>query len=251
MAYARDVFQLTQLRKTYGRVIALDGVDLSIPTGQTTALIGPSGAGKSSVLRMLIGLDWPDSGEVRFDGEPLQRSRLLEQRRRIGYVIQEGGLFPHLSAAANIGLLARTLGWSAQRIAERIEVLAAMCRLPVAALQRYPAELSGGQRQRVGLIRALMLDPEVLLLDEPLGALDPIIRHELQEQMHELFVDLRKTVVLVTHDVAEAAYLADTLVLLRAGRIVQQGSARQLHNEPVEPFVTTFMTAQRSLEQSL
>lgn len=245
------VFELTQLRKSHGRVVALDDVDLRIAAARTTALIGPSGAGKSSVLRMLIGLDWPDSGEVRFDGVPLQRSRLLEQRRRIGYVIQEGGLFPHLSAAANIGLLARTTGWSAQRITERIEALAAMCRLPVDALQRYPAELSGGQRQRVGLIRALMLDPDVLLLDEPLGALDPIIRHELQEQMRELFVDLGKTVVLVTHDVAEAAYLADTLVLLRAGKIVQQGSARELHDQPAEPFVTEFMTAQRSLEQSL
>ena len=251
MAYARLVFELIKVCKSYGPVIALDGIDLRIATGQTTALIGPSGAGKSSVLRMLIGLEWPDSGEVRFDGEPLQRSRLLEQRRRIGYVIQEGGLFPHLSAASNIALLARTMGWPAQRIAQRIEVLATMCRLPVAALQRYPAELSGGQRQRVGLIRALMLDPEVLLLDEPLGALDPVIRHELQEQMRALFADLCKTVVLVTHDVAEAAYLADTLVLLRGGAIVQKGTARELHAEPVEPFVTTFMTAQRTLEQSL
>ncbi len=251
VAYARGVFELIHVCKSFGSVIALDDFDLCIETGRTTALIGPSGAGKSSVLRMLVGLDWPDSGEVRFDGESLQRSRLLKQRRRIGYVIQEGGLFPHLSAAANIGLLPRTLGWSVQRIAERVEVLAAMCRLPVDALQRYPAELSGGQRQRVGLIRALMLDPQVLLLDEPLGALDPIIRNELQAQMRELFVDLRKTVVLVTHDVAEAAYLADTLVLLRGGKIVQQGSARQLHAEPAERFVTTFMTAQRSLEQSL
>ncbi|MEO6170690.1 MAG: ATP-binding cassette domain-containing protein [Lysobacter sp.] len=245
------MFQLSHVRKSHDRVVALDGIDLRIARGRSTALIGPSGAGKSSVLRMLLGLDWPDSGEVRFDGQPLQRASLLEQRRRIGYVIQEGGLFPHLSASANVSLLARTMRWSPARIAGRIEVLAAMCQLPVAALQRFPAELSGGQRQRVGLIRALMLDPQVLLLDEPLGALDPIIRHELQAQMRELFASLRKTVVLVTHDVAEAAYLADTLVLLRAGRIVQQGSARELLEAPVEPFVTGFLTAQRSLEQSL
>ncbi len=251
VAYPQGVFELRQVYRSYGRVVALDAVELCIASGRTTALIGPSGAGKSSVLRMLVGLDWPDSGEVRFDGEPLQRERLLQQRRRIGYMIQEGGLFPHLSAAANIALLARTVGWSAERIAQRIEVLAAMTRLPVDALRRYPAELSGGQRQRVGLIRALMLDPQVLLLDEPLGALDPIIRHELQEQMRELFVELRKTVVLVTHDVAEAAYLADTLVLMRAGSIAQQGTARELHDAPDEPFVTRFMTAQRSLEQSL
>ena len=242
MAYPWGVFQLSQVRKSHDRVVALDGIDLRIARGRSTALIGPSGAGKSSVLRMLVGLDWPDRGEVRFDGQPLQRASLLEQRRRIGYVIQEGGLFPHLSASANVSLLARTMRWSPARIAERIEVLAAMCQLPVAALQRFPAELSGGQRQRVGLIRAL-------LLDEPLGALDPIIRHELQAQMRELFASLRKTVVLVTHDVAEAAYLADTLVLLRAGRIVQQGSARELLEAPVEPFVTAFLTAQRRLEQ--
>ncbi|MGY0617975.1 ATP-binding cassette domain-containing protein [Lysobacter sp. A378] len=245
------MFELRCVTKTHGRVLALDRVDLRISAGRTTALIGPSGAGKSSVLRMLIGLDWPDDGEVRFDGEPLQPGQLLEQRRRIGYVIQEGGLFPHLSAAANAALLARTLGWSTARIDARITVLADLCRLPAAALRRYPAELSGGQRQRVGLIRALMLDPKVLLLDEPLAALDPIVRHELQAQMRELFAELRKTVVLVTHDVAEAAYLADTLVLLRGGRIVQQGRARELRDAPVEPFVTEFMSAQRSLEECL
>lgn len=245
------MFELNDIAKRYGSTIALDGIDLRIAAGATTALIGPSGAGKSTVLRMLVGLDWPDAGEVRFDGEPLRRERLLEQRRRIGYVIQEGGLFPHLTAAGNVALVARTLGWPADRIAARGEELAALCRLPGGALQRYPSELSGGQRQRVGLIRALMLDPPVLLLDEPLGALDPIIRHELQAQMRELIATLRKTVVLVTHDVSEAAYLADTLVLLRRGRIVQQGSARELLEAPAEPFVTEFMTAQRSLDESL
>lgn len=247
MRYSGIVFDLHTVSKHYGATVALDNVDLHIAKDAVTALVGPSGAGKSSVLRMLIGLEWPDSGEVRFDGEPLQRERLLEQRRRIGYVIQEGGLFPHLTAAQNVDLLARTLAWSQARIAARSEELSELCRLPPDALQRYPAELSGGQRQRVGLIRALMLDPPVLLLDEPLGALDPIIRFELQAQMHELFATLHKTVVLVTHDVAEAAYLADTLVLLRDGRIVQQGSARDLLDAPAEPFVREFMTAQRSL----
>lgn len=242
------MFELADVSKRYGATIALDGITLRIARGDVTALIGPSGAGKSSVLRMLIGLEWPDCGEVRFDGEPLQRKRLLEQRRRIGYVIQEGGLFPHLTAAQNVGLLARTLGWSQTKITARSDELVALCRLPGDALQRYPAELSGGQRQRVGLIRALMLDPPVLLLDEPLGALDPIIRFELQAQMRELFATLHKTVVLVTHDVAEAAYLADTLVLLRDGRIVQQGTAHALLDAPAEPFVREFMTAQRSLE---
>lgn len=245
------MFELQDIAKRYGSVVALDGVDLHIGAAATTALIGPSGAGKSTVLRMLIGLDWPDRGVVRFDGEPLRRERLLEQRRRIGYVIQEGGLFPHLTAADNVALVARVLGWPASRIDERSRELARLCALPDGLLQRYPAELSGGQRQRVGLVRALMLDPSVLLLDEPLGALDPVIRHELQAQMRELFATLGKTVVLVTHDVAEAAWLADTLVLLRAGRIVQQGSARELVESPADPFVAQFMTAQRSLDDAL
>ena len=245
------MFELQDIAKRYGPVVALDGVDLHIDAAATTALIGPSGAGKSTVLRMLIGLDWPDRGVVRFDGEPLRRERLLEQRRRIGYVIQEGGLFPHLTAADNVALVARVLRWPTEKIAERSRELARLCALPDGLLQRYPAELSGGQRQRVGLVRALMLDPSVLLLDEPLGALDPVIRHELQAQMRELFATLGKTVVLVTHDVAEAAWLADTLVLLRAGRIVQQGSARELVESPADPFVAQFMTAQRSLDEAL
>ncbi len=241
------MFELRQVSKRYGPTIALDALNLSIAAGSTTALIGPSGAGKSSVLRMLVGLEWPDSGQVRFDGEPLRRATLLEQRRRIGYVIQEGGLFPHLTGAGNAALLARTLGWDASRIEARLRELAELCRLPFTALSRYPAELSGGQRQRVGLVRALMLDPRVLLLDEPLGALDPVVRHELQAQMRDLFDALGKTVVLVTHDVAEAAWFGDTLVLLRNGRVLQQGSARDLLDAPADPFVREFMTAQRSI----
>jgi osmoprotectant transport system ATP-binding protein len=250
LRYPRRMFELRQVSKRYGRTIALDALDLSIAAGNTTAVIGPSGAGKSSVLRMLVGLEWPDSGEVRFDGEPLRRETLLEQRRRIGYVIQEGGLFPHLTGAGNAALLARTLGWDQPRIEARLRELAELCRLPFEALSRYPAELSGGQRQRVGLIRALVLDPKVLLLDEPLGALDPIVRHELQTQMRELFDALDKTVVLVTHDVAEAAWFGDTLVLLRGGRVLQQGSAGELLDAPIDPFVREFMTAQRSVGES-
>lgn len=245
-----STFSLQQVTHRHGRTIALDQVNLDIARGRTTALIGPSGAGKSSVLRLLLGLEWPERGQVRFEGVPLQRATLLQQRRRIGYVIQEGGLFPHLSAGENAALLARSLGWPRARIGTRLAELAQLCQLPMELLARFPAELSGGQRQRVGLIRALMLDPPVLLLDEPLGALDPIVRHDLQTQMRELFGQLHKTVVLVTHDVAEAAYLADTLVLMRAGRVLQQGSARDLLEHPVDDFVTRFLTAQRTLEQA-
>lgn len=243
-------FALQQVTHRHGQAIALDQVNLDIARGRTTALIGPSGAGKSSVLRLLLGLEWPERGQVRFEGVPLQRATLLQQRRRIGYVIQEGGLFPHLSAGENAALLARSLGWPRARIGARLTELAQLCQLPMELLARFPAELSGGQRQRVGLIRALMLDPPVLLLDEPLGALDPIVRHDLQTQMRELFGQLHKTVVLVTHDVAEAAYLADTLVLMRAGRVLQQGSARDLLEHPLDDFVTRFLTAQRTLEQA-
>ncbi|MCS3809834.1 ATP-binding cassette domain-containing protein [Xanthomonas sp. 4461] len=241
------MFTLDQVSRRYGQSLALDNVSLAFDSGVTTAVIGPSGAGKSTVLRLLVGLEWPDSGTVAFDGTPLQRERLQAQRQRIGYVIQEGGLFPHLDARSNVVLLAQTLGWTRERIDARLETLCALCQLPPELLGRYPAELSGGQRQRVGLIRALMLDPPALLLDEPLGALDPIVRYDLQAQMRGLFAQLGKTVVLVTHDVAEAAYLADTLVLMRAGRVVQQGSARALLEHPADPFVQRFLTAQRSI----
>lgn len=244
------MFTLEQASKRYDGSVALDAVDLRIRAGGVTALIGPSGAGKSTLLRLLIGLEWPDTGAVRFDGEPLRREGLLAHRRRIGYVIQEGGLFPHLSAIGNIGLLARTLGWAAARIQARARELADLCQLPFDALRRYPTELSGGQRQRVGLIRALMLDPKVLLLDEPLGALDPLIRYDLQGQLKTLFGTLGKTVVLVTHDIAEAAFLADELVLLHQGRVVQQGAPATLLATPAEPFVRRFLTAQRSLGES-
>lgn len=241
------MFFVEQASKRYGDAVALDRVDLRIAAGRVTALIGPSGAGKTTLLRLLLGLDWPDEGRIRFDGRPLRRKNVLDHRRRIGYVIQEGGLFPHLSARANVGLLAHVLGWSASRIEARITELAALCQLPVDAMNRFPAELSGGQRQRVGLIRALMLDPPVLLLDEPLGALDPLIRFELQEQLKALFGALGKTVVLVSHDIAEAAFLAHELVVFRSGRVVQQGTPDHLLAAPAEPFVRRFLTAQRSL----
>ncbi|PPU78517.1 ATP-binding cassette domain-containing protein [Xanthomonas cucurbitae] len=241
------MFTLDQVSRRYGQSLALDNVSLAFARGVTTAVIGPSGAGKSSVLRLLVGLEWPDSGTVAFDGTPLQREQLQAQRQRIGYVIQEGGLFPHLDARSNVVLLAQTLGWTRARIDARVETLCALCQLSPELLARYPAQLSGGQRQRVGLIRALMLDPPALLLDEPLGALDPIVRYDLQAQMRALFAQLGKTVVLVTHDVAEAAYLADTLVLMRAGRVVQQGSARALLEHPADPFVQRFLSAQRSI----
>lgn len=181
------MFCVTEVVKRYGGQPAVDGVSLEFGEGDSVALIGSSGSGKSTLLRLLIGLEWPDAGVVAFAGIPLTRDRLLAIRRRIGYVIQDGGLFPHLTAIENLALLPRHVGWTDARIQQRASELAALTHLHVDLLQRFPAELSGGQRQRVALMRALMLDPPALLLDEPLGALDPLVRHDLQDDLRTIF----------------------------------------------------------------
>ena len=237
---------LDGVSKSYDGTPALYPTDLAPTPGRTTVLIGPSGCGKSTLLRLMIGLIRPDAGTVRIGEEPLTPENVLAQRRRMGYVIQEGGLFPHLTARGNVTLLARHLGWPLGRLEARLAELAGLVQLPLALLGSYPAQLSGGQRQRVGLMRALMLDPDVLLLDEPLGALDPMIRAGLQDDLRAIFRRLGKTVVLVTHDLAEAAFFGDEIVLLRAGRIVQQGTFHDLVEVPAEPFVEAFINAQRS-----
>jgi osmoprotectant transport system ATP-binding protein len=163
----------------------------------------------------------------------------------MGYVIQEGGLFPHLTVRDNVTVMARYLRRDASWIDYRISELAQLARLPEEMMSRFPAELSGGQRQRVSLMRALMLDPDLLLLDEPLGALDPMIRYQLQQELKTIFAQLGKTVVMVTHDIAEAAFFGHTLVLMRDGRIVQTGPFKELAQSPAEPFVEEFITAQR------
>jgi len=235
--------------KCYGDVPALDDVTLAFARGSITALIGSSGSGKSTVLRLLLGLEWPDQGCVKVDGLMLARGDVLALRRRVGYLTQDGGLFPHLTGLGNLALLPRHLGWNAQRILQRAEELAALTHLPPAVLERYPAELSGGQRQRVALMRGLMLDPDALLLDEPLGALDPIVRHELQDELKTIFDRLGKTVIVVTHDLAEAAWFADRLVLLREGVVVQDGRFEDLRDRPACAFVTHFVQAQRRLPE--
>jgi osmoprotectant transport system ATP-binding protein len=240
------ILELREVVKRFGPALAVGPLTLQVPQARTVALIGPSGSGKSTLLRLVLGLARPDAGEVRFAGAPLD-PRDVSVRRRFGYVVQGGGLFPHLTAADNASLVARWLGWDRQRIRERLAALAALARLPDDALARFPGELSGGQAQRVGLLRALFLDPDVLLLDEPLGALDPLTRAELQEDLARAFVELRKTVVLVTHDLAEAAFFAERLVLLRDGRVAQEGSLDELVRAPRDPFVARFVHAQRAL----
>ncbi len=237
--------RVENVSKFYAGRAALRDVSLDVAAGATIALIGPSGCGKSTLLRTLVGLVRPDSGRVMIDGEALERGNLERMRHRIGYVIQDGGLFPHLTAEDNVTLLARHLHEPADRIAERVAALAELTALPREALRRYPVQLSGGQRQRVGLMRALMRDPPLLLLDEPLGALDPITRYELQGELKGIFSRLKKTVVVVTHDMGEAAYLSDDIVIMREGAIVQRGSMADLAERPAEPYVAQFMRAQR------
>jgi len=239
------LIELRGVAKRYGDLAALRPTDLAVARGRTTVLIGPSGCGKSTLIRMMIGLIAPDEGDVWWGGERLGPANVIAIRRRTGYVIQDGGLFPHLTAGDNAALLARHLSWPAARRRARLEELAELVRLPGDVLGRTPGQLSGGQRQRVSLMRALMLDPEALLLDEPLGALDPMVRAELQDDLKGIFAALGKTVVLVTHDLAEAAFFADTVVLLRDGAVVQAGAPADLEARPADPFVTRFIGAQR------
>jgi len=233
--------------KRYGGEAAVGPIDLVVPAGATLALIGPSGAGKSTVLRLMLGLLRPDRGEVLLGGAPLDPGDDA-QRRRYGYVVQGGGLFPHLTAGENAAIVARHLRWPRARVAARLEELSALARLPGDVWGRLPIELSSGQAQRVGLVRALFLDPELLLLDEPLGALDPITRAELQDDLRAAFQRLGKTVVIVTHDLSEAAFFGELLVLLRDGRVVQAGALQDLWQRPAEPFVDRFVRAQRLLQ---
>jgi osmoprotectant transport system ATP-binding protein len=241
------MLQLTGVSKSYGGAPALHPTDLAVPDGQTTVLIGPSGCGKSTLVRLMAGLIRPDAGAVTLDGVPLTPANAPALRQRIGFVVQDGGLFPHLTARGNVTLMARHLGWGRGRIGARLAELAELTRFPPDRLGDYPAQLSGGQRQRVSLMRALMLDPNLLLLDEPLGALDPLIRSDLQADLRGVFQALRKTVVLVTHDLGEAGFLGDRIVLMQAGRVVQQGPLEELVQSPADPFVTRFIRAQRLL----
>ncbi len=238
--------RLVGVSKSFGGTTALEPTDLDFAPCLTTALIGPSGCGKSTLLRLVIALIAPDRGKVLFDGEEVRHDNAQQLRRRIGYVIQEGGLFPHLTARANVLLLSRHLRRPKEEMERRLEELCELSQFPVEALDRYPAELSGGQRQRVSLMRALMLSPDVLLLDEPLGALDPLVRSALQRDLKEIFGRLKQTAILVTHDMGEAAFLADEIVLMNQGRIVQRGSVADLRDRPASEFVTEFINAQRS-----
>lgn len=244
------MIRLEKISKSFHQSIAVHDLDLLIESAATTVLIGPSGCGKSTLIRLIVGLIASDSGKIFIEGEEFSRQNILYTRRKIGYVIQEGGLFPHLSARQNISLMARYLGWPQTQIDQRIQDLSKLSKFPTEALDRFPVQLSGGQQQRVSLMRALMLDPPILLLDEPLGALDPMIRYELQEDLKQIFSSLHKTVLMVTHDLAEASYFADHIVLMDRGSIIQQGQISDLLQKPADSFVTKFIQAQRAVHNS-
>ncbi len=239
------MLKLNNISKRFNKEQALHPFSYETGSGKTSVVIGPSGCGKSTLLRLITGLLQTDTGEILFDDITLSEKTLPELRKRMGYVIQEGGLFPHLTAKSNVAIMANYLRWEEDRIESRFAELLSLVQLPKVLLDRYPGELSGGQRQRVSLMRALMLDPELLLMDEPLAALDPMIRFDLQNELKEIFGLLGKSVLLVTHDIGEAAFFGDELILLREGKIVQQGSISDLIQNPADDFVERFIRAQR------
>lgn len=233
---------LKNASKQFPQKTGLHPTTLSFEQGKTTALLGPSGCGKSTILRLIIGLIKPTSGEIFYNELPVNTDTLSRIRSDIGYVIQDGGLFPHLTAEDNLRLVLNST--------ERIDYLCELLGVKKTLLKQYPLQLSGGERQRISLMRALMLNPSTILLDEPLGALDPIIRWDLQQQLKELFQKLEKTVILVTHDMREAAYLGHQLVLMKDGRIEQQGTFSELREHPHNDFVKKFIEAEQFMEKT-
>jgi osmoprotectant transport system ATP-binding protein len=235
--------ELRGIEKRYGAQVALAGVDLVVQPGEFTALVGGSGSGKTTLLKTINALVAPDAGEVWVEGERVGAKPPFMLRRRIGYVFQEIGLFPHLTVAENVAITPRLLGWDAGRIAERVRTLLELVALPPDVAARAPAELSGGQRQRVGVARALAAEPALMLMDEPFGALDPLTRDNLGSDYRALHERLGLTTVMVTHDMTEAVLLADRLVVLSKGRILADGAPAKLLAEARDPEVRALLEA--------
>jgi len=244
------MLELQNISKTFEDRTVLTDVNLMVPKGATHALIGSSGSGKTTLLRITLGLIPFDKGYVKINGQALLSFTQVEWADRIGYVPQDGGLFPHISGLNNIALIAKLRGWRRARIDDRLEELRKVVDLDPEILSRFPREMSGGQKQRVSIMRAAMMDPAVMLLDEPMAALDPLIRRSLQQELKSIFQRLGKTVLLVTHDLGEAVYLAEQMTMLHEGRVVQSGTPRDLLLHPANPFVSQFINAQRTLTDS-
>ncbi|MEJ3742166.1 ATP-binding cassette domain-containing protein [Actinomycetes bacterium KLBMP 9797] len=244
--------ELDGVRKQYpDGTVAVGGLSLSIGAGELMVLIGPSGCGKSTVLRMINRLIEPTGGRIVIDGDDVTQADPVDLRRRIGYVIQNVGLFPHQTIRANVGTVPRLLGWPRARIRARTDELLDLVGLdPGTFGDRYPQELSGGQRQRIGVARALAADPVVLLMDEPFSAVDPIVRSRLQEEFLRLQADVRKTIVLVTHDLDEAVRLGDRIaVLSQGGKLEQCADPAELLGQPASPFVREFVGPDRGIRR--
>ena len=245
------MIRLEQVTKRYHDTVAVNELDLAVNPGELCMLIGPSGSGKTTTMRMINRLIEPSSGRIFLDGDDVTHVDPVQLRRRIGYVIQQVGLFPHLTIGDNVGTVPRLLGWDRARIRARTKELLELVGLdPDVYLRRYPAELSGGQRQRAGVARALAADPPVLLMDEPFGAIDPITRERLQGEFLRLQQDLHKTVVFVTHDIDEAVRLGDRIaVLAEGGRLEQYDTPAKILGSPATGFVADFVGADRGLRR--
>jgi len=248
---AELAIELSGVSRRYGALAALDGVDLRVQPGEFVALVGGSGSGKTTLLKTINGLNRPDAGRVTVAGEDVGAVEPHSLRRRIGYVFQEVGLFPHLTVGENIAVTPRLLGWDRPRIAERIATLLDLVALPREMADRPPAALSGGQRQRVGVARALAAEPKLMLMDEPFGALDPVTRDALGADYRALHERLGLTTVMVTHDMAEAVLLADRVVVLSGGRILADGAPADLLANSRDPDVRALLEAPKRQAERL
>jgi len=248
---AGAAIELTGIQKRYGPAVALAGVSLSVARGEFVALVGGSGSGKTTLLKTVNGLIVPDAGAVRVLGEDADAGPPHALRRKIGYVFQEVGLFPHFTVAENIAVTPKLLAWEAGRTAARVAELLGLVDLPLELKDRPPAALSGGQRQRVGVARALAAEPALMLMDEPFGALDPITRDQLGGDYRALHERLGLTTVMVTHDMGEAVLLADRIVVLREGRVVADGKPAELIAQAVDPGVRQLLEAPRRQAERL
>lgn len=239
------IIELKGVSRSYGEHFAVRSVDLAVRAGEFVAIVGDSGSGKTTTLKMTNRLLEPTSGEVRVGGQPTRWQPPHALRRRIGYVFQRIGLFPHLTVAENIGITPRLLGWPTAQITARVVELLELVNLPPEFAARYPAALSGGQRQRVGVARALAAKPAIMLMDEPFGALDPLTRNTLGTEYRRLHDEMGLTTLMVTHDVLEAVLLADRIVVMRAGTIVADGTPHELMNEHHDEAVRELMDMPR------
>ena len=229
----------------YGSHIVIDKLNLHVEEGQLVVLIGPSGCGKTTTLQLINRLIKPTEGDILVNRQNIKNVDPVELRRKVGYVIQEIGLFPHMTIKQNIEIVPRLLGWDEERKAARTEELIQLVNLDRKYLKRYPSELSGGQQQRIGLLRALAVEPPIILMDEPCGALDPITRESLQNEIVALQKRLKKTIVFVTHDMDEAIKIADRIVLMKDGKIVQAAASKELLSNPANEFVEQFIGRHR------